>query len=73
MDPTLLLIIIVVLICVWYYCFIRAKGVSLMNYIFPPCEQVKIIVPAKTEEFRDDISSHMIFSEDGLKNNLYGR
>jgi hypothetical protein len=73
MNTTLVLVLIVVIICIWYYCFVRAKGASILNYLFPPCQEKKIniVVPAVAEEFRDDISSHIKYSEGNLKSLLH--
>ena len=73
MNTTLILVLVTVLVCVWYYCFIRSTGASILSYFFPPCQEKKIniVVPTIAEEFKDDISSHIKFSEGNLKDMLH--
>ncbi len=68
-----IVLVVVVLVVIWYYCYIRQLFNKALNALFPPCTQKKIevAIPIATEDFKDDISKHISFTENSLKQKLF--
>ena len=68
-----IVLVVVVLIVIWYYCYIRNSFRDILNKVFPPCDgaKVQVSIPIQLEEFKDDISKHITFTENNLHANLY--